>query len=177
MFLLYYIIRAYYNKFVISSIKGGKLMNSEDTSLFTQGLLDEVPSSITHDCIEHHDASTPPPAPATCCCDKVKDIKFDCCEISQNKDIDVSMHCLARMLTVNVNIKDICPNKKIIVAVLVFEDNKLKGIKAREVFTKGECGCKCVDVCAGEFCFVFKEDDLSRCRNFRVKVISHYTDL
>lgn len=79
------------------------------------------------------------------------------------------------MLKLNVTINNVCPNKTVVVGILIYEDSRLKGVKVKEINTCGLTTCSPVN--AAQFCFVFKEEDLCRRRTFRVKAIAHYTDI
>lgn len=120
---------------------------------------------------------TTTPMPPQCCYDETKIVEFSKCEVSHNTDVDINFHCVGRLLKLNVNLNSVCPNKKIAIGVLVFEGNKLVGFKVKELYT-GRCRYnECNSISAGEFCFVFSENDLCRCRSFKIRVIAHYTNL
>jgi hypothetical protein len=106
-------------------------------------------------------------------------INMDACKISDNKDIQAELDCQGRLLTIRVILKNVCPNKKIAVGVLLLEGNKVKGFKAKEIVTPPllsghECNhCESVVVC--KFCFVLPG---SICCPITLtpKIIAHYTN-
>ena len=106
-------------------------------------------------------------------------IKIDACKISDNKDIEAELDCQGRLLTIKVTLKNVCPNKKIAVGVLLLEGNTVKGFKAKEIVTPSllnsrECNhCDSVVVC--KFCFVLP-GSLCCPITLTPKVIAHYTN-
>jgi|GEM_PF-3477465 hypothetical protein len=109
-----------------------------------------------------------------CCCNAEKNISFSPCERIKKDFIDVSPSCSRRLLVLHVNLKNICPGKKIVVCVLIYENNKLCALKIKKINTDWFHTCKCRDFYVGKFCFAFKEEELCRYRKFKVKVLTHY---
>ena len=114
------------------------------------------------------------PSSDNCCCNSKKDICFDPCETVKKEFINVSPNCNGRLLVLHVNLKNICPNKMIVVGVLIYENNKLYALKVKKIHTGDFHDCKCRDLNAGKFYFVFKDDELCKKREFKVKVMSNY---
>ncbi|MEG2869679.1 MAG: vWA domain-containing protein [Terrisporobacter sp.] len=131
----------------------------------------------------------------------IEDIETDCCtppevvnfnECEEYKEVQLPLNgeaydlsCVGRLLSVNVKLSKICPNRKIVVGVMVYEvvDNMLvpRGFKVVEVDTplagsNEMCICKSFNV--GPFEFILPEE-ISLCQNreFKVKVIAHYSDI
>jgi hypothetical protein len=100
--------------------------------------------------------------------------KAQCC--SDNLPSDNSCYCDGRLLFVHVNLKNICPNKIIVVGVLVYEDDKLYAFKVKKMFTGYCCDCECKDLDAGRFCFILEENELCSQRKVRTEVVSHYVN-
>ena len=117
---------------------------------------------------------------ADCCGGSTENsIKIDACKISDNKDIQADLDCQGRLLTIRVILKNVCPNKKVAIGVLLLDGNTVKGFKAKEIVTPPllsghECNhCDSVVVC--KFCFVLPG---SICCPITLtpKVIAHYTN-
>ncbi|WP_051623580.1 hypothetical protein [Clostridium hydrogeniformans] len=109
-----------------------------------------------------------------CCYDVTKEINFPPCKMIKNEFLDVQPSCDGRLLIIKVNLKNICPNKKIAVGVLIYKDNRVYAFRAKKIDT-GNCSqCICKNFNAGEFCFVFTEDNLCEYRKIKIKVIVHY---
>ncbi|NMM64036.1 hypothetical protein HBE96_15420 [Clostridium sp. P21] len=81
-----------------------------------------------------------------------------------------------RLLFLHVNLKNICPNKIIVVGVLIYENDKLYASKVKKMPTGYSSDCKYKDFDAGKFCFVFEEKEICKHRKFKAKVIYHYTE-
>lgn len=116
------------------------------------------------------------PPSDNCCCNTKQDICFSPCDIVKKECIDVCPSCEGRLLILHVNLKNICPNKIIAVGVLIYENKKLYAFKVKKMPTGCFDGCKNKNFDAGEFCFVFPEDQLCQKRKFKVKVMSHYVE-
>lgn len=108
-----------------------------------------------------------------CCCNEIKDVCFSDCEVIKKECMEVCPKCNGRLLNLQVKLKNICPNRLIVVGVLIYENNKLYAFKVKKLHT-GFFNCNCKDFNAGEFCFIFKENDLCENRRFTAKVIHHY---
>ena len=146
-------------------------MDKEEMQVYVEEISNEVANTISCECMEQVHC----PSASECCTNNEKDTTFGFCEVCKVDDLSVDLKCLGRVLRLNVTINNVCPNKNVVVGILIFEDNKLKAVKVKEVNTCGLTVCSPVN--AGQFCFVFKEEDLCRRRTFRVKAIAHYTDI
>jgi hypothetical protein len=117
--------------------------------------------------------------PADCCGDSSPNlIRIDPCTISENKDIQAELDCQGRLLTIRVTLKNVCPNKKIAIGVLILEGTKVKGFKAKEIVTPplptGHPAKHCENVVVCKFCFVIP-GTLCCPITLTPKVIAHYT--
>ena len=146
-------------------------MDKEEMQVYVDEVSSEVANTINCECMQQIHC----PPENECCTNNEKETTFGFCEICKVDDLSVDLKCLGRVLRLNVTINNVCPNKNVVVGILIFEDNKLKAVKVKEVNTCGLTVCSPVN--AGQFCFVFKEEDLCRRRTFRVKAIAHYTDI
>lgn len=146
-------------------------MDKEEMQVYVDEISDEVANTINCECGEPVQC----PPVSGCCNNNEKDTTFAFCEICKTDELSVDLKCLGRVLRLNVTINNVCPNKNVVVGILIFEDDKLKAVKVKEVNTCGLTACSPVK--AGQFCFVFKEEDLCRRRTFTVKAIAHYTDI
>lgn len=149
-------------------------MDKEEMQVYVDEVSNEVANTINCECTEQIQCPTCPPV-SECCTNNEKDTTFGFCDICKTDDLSVDLKCLGRILRLNVTINKVCPNRCVAVGILIFEGSQLKAVKVKEVNT---CGATtCAPVSAGQFCFVFKEEDLCRRRTFRVKAIAHYTDI
>lgn len=116
-----------------------------------------------------------------CCCEVQQDVTFDVCEDVRDVTVqDVGLKCEGRLLKVRVKLNDVCAGRKIMIGVMICEQEqsgvfKTRGFRTCEITVPGELG-RCVDkVCVEEFCFVLSEDDLCRKRKVKVNIIAHYS--
>ena len=114
------------------------------------------------------------------CGDKTEEVTLCACdEFKEYVVRNVRLHSEGRILTVRVQLKDVCPDRKIRLAVLLFEkechENELKGLRTAEI--KLPCNlCGCVDeIIVGDFCFVLPEDQICSRKEVIIKVIAHYS--
>lgn len=157
----------------------------------------EINHSIHYEDEQHHKVTFPnPKVTVTCgiithpeaCPDPVK-VTIGGCQDSIIYDIgDVYMSSLGRILQLNVNIKNVCPNKRIALAVILDEVDQhdiehQRGIKIMTVPAHHASSCR--DVLVKCIKFVLPEDlDVSGSspfaicnpRNFKVRVIAHPID-
>lgn len=146
-------------------------MDKEEMKVYIDKASNEVANTINCECTK--EVKCPPVG--DCCNNNEKDTTFGFCEICKTDELSVDLKCLGRVLRLNVTINKVCPNRHIAVGILIFEGNQLKAVKVKEINTCGSTSCAPVN--AGQFCFVFKEEDLCRRRTFKVKAIAHYTDI
>ncbi len=103
-------------------------------------------------------------------------ITADPCKIWNEKDLQVDLTCDGRILTININLKHVCPNKKIAIAVLLFKGTEVKGFKAKEIVTPSLPKCppdkNCTNVTC-KFCFIIPES-ICHPLTLKPKVIAHY---
>jgi hypothetical protein len=153
-----------------------RIINS-NSPLYEEFAIDELPMGLTSD-----DDFPPCTSSAADCCDTSdpSSITIGPCTISDNKDVQATLNCQGRLLTIRVILKCVCPNKNIAVGVLLFDQNDIvKGFEVKEILTPplptdhpGE-NCEHVVVC--KFCFVLPS---SICcpLTLKPKVIAHYTN-
>lgn len=113
-----------------------------------------------------------------CCFDISKDVEFGKCEDNEEVTVGpVTLSCQARLLKVNVFLKNVCRGRKVALGVLVCEKNSTIGFKGTEVIIPGKPGSGCTNIKITNFCFVIPERNICDKRKVEVKVIAHYTDL
>ncbi|AKN32537.1 hypothetical protein Ccar_17390 [Clostridium carboxidivorans P7] len=112
----------------------------------------------------------------TQCCSNDNPDSNDCCNDKPKKCINLHKTFEGRLLFLHVNLKDICPNKTIVVSVLIYENDKLYAYKVKKMFTGSLDSCKCKEFDAGKFCFVIQENCICNERKFKAKVIYNYTE-
>jgi hypothetical protein len=117
----------------------------------------------------------------TCACgDKTEEVTLSACdEFKEFVVHNVRLHCEGRILTVKVQLTDVCPDRKIRLAVLLFEkdcfEKELRGLRTAEI--KTPCSLRgCVDdILVGDFCFVLPEEQICSRKEVLIKVIAHYS--
>lgn len=118
-------------------------------------------------------------APADCCGKSVPNIIIEACKISENEDIQTELDCQGRILTIRVILKCVCPNKKIAIGVLLYEGDKVRGFKVKEIVTPplptGNLVEKCEHVVICKFCFILP-GSICCPLTLTPKVIAHYTN-
>ena len=109
-------------------------------------------------------------------CDK-DEIKFDKCEMFAEKNFSTVVDNCGRLVIARVNLCNVIRNRTIAVAVLLFQDGKLKAFKATKVYSgHSEC-CRIKKLYVGRFYFILPDVDLCSYENVKIKVIAHYTDI
>lgn len=93
------------------------------------------------------------------------------------KDIEGIISDQGRLFAVDVNLYKVLCNKTIAIGVLVYEGEILRGFKVKQVYTGKAYGYRYRDINSGKIYFVFPEEDVSKERNFKVKVIANYINL
>lgn len=114
------------------------------------------------------------PTSGDCCYGISKSITFEPCKMIESQCLDVSPSCDGRLLLLKVYLKNVCPNKHVAMAVLLYKNNRLYALKTRKIDTSDFRPCSCRDFYAGKFCFVLPEDNLCNIQEIKVKVIAHY---
>lgn len=125
----------------------------------------------------------------TNCCNQPEIIEFEPCEEYKEVTLPLSgesydLSCVGRLLTVYVKLRNVCPNRKVAVGVLLYEKvlNQVvpRGFRAVEITTPSQTtnlSCMCKDINVGPFEFVLPETtSLCSKRQFYTKIISHYSD-
>lgn len=130
-------------------------------------------------------------------CDKVlaepsqtkTNFTIDSCVDSKTQNLNsYEMQSLGRVLQLNVRLKNVCPHKKISLAVILYEldENNKKYPRGMKTFIVSSDDDKCSDLCVNCIDFVVPEslvsevggDPTTLCNNrrFTTKVIAHYID-
>ncbi|MDW8801308.1 hypothetical protein P8V03_09090 [Clostridium sp. A1-XYC3] len=120
--------------------------------------------------------AAPTQAPCTCCSAEQRPITYDKCELEKTETFNnVTLDCTGRLLDVNVTLRNVCPNKRIAVAVLVYEGSTLLSLKVCRLFS-GD-GSNCIPTLnAGRFCFVFDDDPCPPARTLTVRIVANYLE-
>lgn len=115
---------------------------------------------------------------ADCCFDMTEDVFFDKCQDYEEKTVKpVRLQCQARLLKINVFLKNVCRGRKVAIGVIVCEGDKTRGFKGTEIEVPGKPCSGCTSIKINNFCFVLPERSICDKRKLKVKVIAHYTDL
>lgn len=107
-------------------------------------------------------------------CTEKKDMAFTPCDILQNHSIDVNNAYDSRLLILNVKLKNVCPNKLLVIGILVYENDKLYTFKAKKFSTLGLSHNKCKNIDAGKFSFLFYDKRPFNHKKLKVKFIYDY---
>jgi len=79
-----------------------------------------------------------------------------------------------RLLSLNLKLKNVRPNKLVVLGVLVYENNKLYTFKVKKLSTLGLSYNKCKNIDAGKLDFLFYDDKPFSQKNLKVKFIYNY---
>lgn len=100
-------------------------------------------------------------------------VKFPSCQIAKSVNKNISVESEGRILKFKVRVNNVCRDRKISIAVIVSECNKVKAVKIKEVIGK-TCECNaCVDIIE-DFCFIFQDENICSERCFNIKVLAQY---
>lgn len=107
-------------------------------------------------------------------CDEKIDITFTPCDIVENTSVNIENPYDSRLLVFNVRLKNIHPDKSLILRVLVYENSKLYAFKAKKFSTLGLSYSKCKNIDSGKFSFIFYGDKPLSQRKLKVKFSYNY---
>lgn len=121
-------------------------------------------------------------------CPTPVDFTLDGCQDSAVIDLDdVQLLSLGRIVQLNVTVKNVCPNKRVALAVILTEVDSNgneydRGIKTVTIPAHGGRGCK--DICVRCLRFVLPEDldvlgspdSLCNARRFKARAMANYLD-
>lgn len=117
------------------------------------------------------------PCDDCCKCDCSSPITVAKCDAVTDFSIDTTIKCSGRILKLTVNIKNVCPGRKIALAAFITENDVLKGVRFKEVTSGGTVGDSCKDVTA-VMCFVLPDSvACADARTLKAHVIANYEDL
>ncbi len=155
----------------------------------------KVNESITYEDAENNVVTFPDPTVTVeCCqteykedCPTAIDFSMNACDSYLEYDLgDTTLEGLGRILSLSTTIKNVCPNKRVALGVLLYElnDEKEEFSRGMKTFTIPAHSCSsCRDITFKNIKFVVPEDiSLNNCtrmccaRNFRVKVLANYID-
>lgn len=160
--------------------KKDSIINS-NSPLYEEFAIDELPVDPTI-AADFHSNDTPCTSVHADCCgnSSPSSITIGECKISDSKDIQATLDCQGRLLTIRVILKCVCPKKKIAIGVLLFDENKrVRGFEVKEITTPPlpthEPGENCEHVVICKFCFVLP-GSICCPLTLKPKVIAHYTD-
>ncbi len=103
-----------------------------------------------------------------------KDIVFMSWDILQKEAIEIEPSTEGRMLSIQVNLKNIHPNRLLAVGVLVYENSHLYAFKVKKLSTVGLSESQCKNINGGDFSFLIDESRPWKQRKFKVRLITHY---
>lgn len=107
-------------------------------------------------------------------------IKFDPCNFAMNQDLEVSLSDSGKLLTISICLRNVCPDKDLIVGVLIYYNGKPYALETKEINTADFCQCSCCccccrgleDICIDGFEFIFPPNICQQ--KVAVKAIVHY---
>lgn len=101
-----------------------------------------------------------------------EDVIFHNCEKTKCIDVKIYIDNEGHIIKVPVYLCNVCPDRNIIVGVLVYIKNKLYAIKTKEIISSGDIAKnRNSKIYVGEFEFLFAEE----CKeDIQIKVLSHY---
>lgn len=162
----------------------------------------EVNDSITYDDKENNDVVFPSPEIEVSCgtvvtpeeCPTPVNISIDGCEDSVEIDAgDVDLESLGRILKLDVTLNNVCPGKRVALAIILTEEDCKgneypRGMKTLTVPAHNKSGCRDVTIRCVKFvlpedlsispckCKPGEQNSLCRKRNFKVRLIANYID-
>lgn len=158
----------------------------------------EIFKSLTYRDEDKHPVTFPTPTITVTCrgtgsiifpepCPDPIDVTINPCEDSILFDLgDVYLDSLGRILQFDLTIKDVCPHRRVALAIILTENDDMgvpqpRGMKT--VTIPAHYGYRCKDVIVRCIKFVVPEEPdeegmttLCRRRNFKVQLIAHYID-
>ncbi len=156
----------------------------------------EVNEEITYSDAENNVVTFPSPKIEVDCntvvmpeqCPKPTAITIDGCEDTVEFDAgEIGMESLGRILQLDVTVKNVCPNKRVALAVILTEVDEhgteyKRGMKTMTI--PAHTGSGCHDVTVRCIKFVLPEDldvsgstdSMCNRRNFKARMIAHYID-
>jgi hypothetical protein len=142
------------------------MMTEKNNIIDNENLMDEFEEEIN--CSFCKTSST------KCCINTEKFVTLPPCKPVVCEEVDTELNCLGRILKAKVNLDNLCPCKRVTVAVLIFEDNKLLCFKVGKIKT-GSNGCNIKKT--KEFCFALEDNDLCRTRNLKIQIVANYSTI
>ena len=103
-----------------------------------------------------------------------QDIVFMSWDILQKEAIEIEPSSEGRMLSLQVNLKNIHPDRILVVGALIYENSKLYAFKVKKLSTIGLSESQCKSINGGEFSFIIDESRPWKQRKFKVRLITHY---
>lgn len=155
-----------------------KLINSSEIETHTI-ILDSDINEYTIDTLHNEGIKSGCSTKDECCCFEARrKVDLGKCQDTVEETIGpVKLKYQARLLKINVILRDVCRGRKIVIGVLVSEGKKTRGFRGTEIAVPGELGGGCVSIKVSDFCFVLPEKSICDKRKVEVKIIAHYTDL
>lgn len=110
-----------------------------------------------------------------------KYVEFEPCTTFTKENMNISLCNSGRLLSVSVCLKDVCPDKCIMVGVLICYKNRPYALETQEVMLGSTCcrGCSCCccpccprDILVEGFDFVFPSEICAKA--VTIKVVAHY---
>lgn len=111
----------------------------------------------------------------------IKYVDFDPCTSVVQENMNVSLCNSGRLLNVSICLQSVCPDRCMVVGVLICYNNRPYALKTKEICTERSCKCCCNCYCnccccsnilveGFEFIFPFEA-----CRQkITIKVVAHY---
>ncbi|PIC65306.1 hypothetical protein CSV79_01405 [Sporosarcina sp. P13] len=107
------------------------------------------------------------------CCSAGSDINLGRCRFFPQRTTTHSLLCTGRILRLNIDLLDVCPNRLIYMAVEICdENNRNLGFKVAEVYT-GDPGGPCRTTRVTGFCFAIP-GDVCTALPLKVRVVAQY---
>ena len=114
-----------------------------------------------------------------CCVAESDRQHFEKCQDVLDFRGDTELNCQVRIFKAKVTLTNVCPGRRINLAVIVGLDNSdfdFVGMKGATIRVPGSVGEPCIPMLnVDEFCFVIPED-ICRKESVTVKILAHYSD-
>lgn len=93
----------------------------------------------------------------------------------KNRNVRMKNNCAdGKLLVLNVKLKNICPNKILILGALVYDNNNLYAFKTKKLSTLGFSYNKCKNINSCKFSFMFHDYKPSNEKKLKVKFMYQY---
>lgn len=108
---------------------------------------------------------------------KKNNVIFESCNILRNRSFKITNKADgSQLLLLNIKLKNLKPNKFLLLGVLIYENNKLYSFKVKKFSTFGLNNIKCKNIYAGQFSFLFSDKKPLKDKSIKIKFVHNYVN-